>query len=87
MKVTIRPSSDLENITGFKTLVLGVCLQSLSSYHRRLRMITEALELRVEGGRVSHSLCMCAVGYGYCGLGGGRDGSGEWQASGTKPGG
>ena len=44
------------------------------SYHRRLRMISEALELRVEGGRVSHSCCMGVVCHGYGGLGGGMDG-------------
>ena len=30
-------------------------MQMLLSYHRRLRMISVALELRKEGGRVSHS--------------------------------
>ena len=29
--------------------------------------------LCVEGGRVSHSWCMCVVGHGYGGLSGGRD--------------
>ena len=38
----------------------------LLSYHRRLRMISEALEFCVEGGRVSHSWCMCVVSHGYC---------------------
>ena len=33
----------------------------LLSYHKRLRMISEALELYVEGGRVSNSWCMCVV--------------------------
>ena len=28
-------------------------------------MISEALELRVEGVRVSHSWCMCVVSHGY----------------------
>ena len=32
-------------------------------------MISEALELRVKGGRDSHSWCMCVVGHGYDGLG------------------
>ena len=36
-------------------------------------MISEALQLYVEGGRVSHSGCMCVVSNGYGGLGGGRD--------------
>ena len=45
----------------------------LLSYHNRLRMISEVLELRVEGGQVSHSWCMCVVSHGYGGLGGGRD--------------
>ena len=31
------------------------------SYHRRLRKISEVLELRVEGGRVSHKWWMCVV--------------------------
>ena len=34
-------------------------------------MISEALELRVEGVIVSHSWCMCVVSHG---CGGGRDG-------------
>ena len=55
----------------------------LLSYHRRLRMITEALELYVEGGRVSHSWCMCVAGYG--GLGGGRHRGGGSYEYGTKP--
>ena len=33
----------------------------------------EALELRVEGGRVSHSWCMCEVIHGYGRLCGDRD--------------
>ena len=33
-------------------------------------MISEALELYIEGGRVSHSWCMCVVDNGYGGLGG-----------------
>ena len=36
-------------------------------------MISEALELYVNGGRFSHSLCMCVVGHDYCGLGGDKD--------------
>ena len=50
-------------------------------------MTSEAIELRVEGGRVSHSWCMCVVGHGNSGLGVGRDGGGGWHAYGTKPGG
>ena len=46
------------------------------SYHRRLSMISETLELHVEGGRVSHSWCMCVVGHGCGGLGVGRGGGG-----------
>ena len=38
---------------GLLTLLL------LLSYHRRLRMISEVIELYVECGRVSHSWCMC----------------------------
>ena len=48
-------------------------------------MISEALELRVEGGRVSQGWCMCVVSHGYGGLGGGRDGGGGRYACGTKP--
>ena len=57
----------------------------LFSYHSRLRMISEALELYVEGGRVSHSWCMWAVGTVNGRLGEGRDGGGEWYACGPKP--
>ena len=39
-------------------------------------MTSEALELRFEGGGVSHSWCMSVVSHGYGGLGGGRDGGG-----------
>ena len=46
-------------------------------------MISEALELRVEGGQVSHSRCMCIVSHGYGGLSGG--GGGGWCACCTKP--
>ena len=38
-------------------------------------MISEALELRVESGRVSHSWCMGVASNGYGWLGEGRDGS------------
>ena len=38
--------------------------KQLESYHRRLRMISEA---GIEGGQVSHSCCMCVVGHGYGG--------------------
>ena len=50
-------------------------------------MIWKSLELRVEGGRVSHSWCMCVVSHGDGWLGGGRYGCGGWHAWGTKPGG
>ena len=63
---------------------VGVCVV-LSNYHRRLRIISEALELRVEGGRVSHCWCMCIVSHGYGGLGGGKDEGGGWYACGIKP--
>ena len=49
-----------------------------------MRMISEALELRVERGRVSHSRCMCVVSYAFGGLGGGRDGGGGSYAYGRK---
>ena len=58
----------------------------LFSYHRRLRMISEVLELRVKSGQVSHSLCMCLVSHSYGGLGVERDVGGGWYACGTKPG-
>ena len=32
-------------------------------------MISEVLELYVEGGRDRHSWCMCVAGHGYGGLG------------------
>ena len=49
-------------------------------------MISEALVLRVEGGRVTHSWCMCVVSHCYGGLGIGRDGVGGWYACGPKSG-
>ena len=50
-------------------------LLRLLGHHIRLRMMmSEALKLQVEGGRVSHSWCTCVVGRGYGGLSGGRDG-------------
>ena len=55
----------------------------LLSYHRRLTMISQALELRVEGGRVSHSGRVCVVSQGNGGFG---DGGGGWDACWTKPG-
>ena len=42
----------------------------LLSYNSCLRMISEALELRVEGERVSHSWYMYVVCHGFGGLGG-----------------
>ena len=55
-------------------------LSVLLSYHRHLRIISEMLDLHVEGGRVSHSWCMRVVGHGDGGLGEGRDGGGGWHA-------
>ena len=46
--------------------------------------MSEVQELCVEGGRVSHSWCMCVVSHGYGGFGGGRDGGGGLYACGTK---
>ena len=57
----------------------------LLSYHRRLRTISEALELRVVGGRASYSWCMCVFIHSYDGLCGGRDGGGGLYVCGTKP--
>ena len=53
------------------------------SYHRRHKMISEELELYVEGGRVSHSWHMCVVGHARGGMGGSRD-AGGWYVCGTK---
>ena len=55
----------------------GLLMMLLFNYHRRLRMITEALELHVEGGQVSHGWCMCVVSHG----------GGGWYACARKPGG
>ena len=46
--------------------------------HRRLRMISETLELCVEGEQVSYSWFVCVAGHGYGGLGGGRDRCRGW---------
>ena len=68
-------------------LVAIICLLLLLlSYHRHLRVISEALELCVEGERVNHSWCMGVVGHGYGGLGGDRDEGGGWYSCGTRPG-
>ena len=61
----------------------SILLLLLLNCHRCLRMIPEALELRMEDGWVS--LWMCVVSHGYGGLGGGMDGGGGWHACGTKP--
>ena len=50
----------------------------LMSYHRRLRMISEKLQPREEGGRVSHSWCMCVISHVYGEFGWGWDGGGGW---------
>ena len=47
-------------------------------------MISQALELYVEGGRVSHSWSMCVVSRGCDRL---DEGSGGWYACRTKAGG
>ena len=49
-------------------LALPYHLEQLLNYHRRLRLISEALELRMEGGHVSRGWCMWVVGHGYGGL-------------------
>ena len=60
-------------MTAFSTAMYDdAVLLLLLSYHRRRRMISEALTLRVKGGRVSHSWCMGVVSHGYgrlCGAG------------------
>ena len=38
----------------------------------------------MEGGRVSHTYCMCIVSHGHGGVGGGRDGGSGRYACGTK---
>ena len=57
-------------VDPIKTVSTAVCGILLLSYHRRLRMISEVLELRVKSRRVGHSWCMCVISNGYCGLGG-----------------
>ena len=47
-------------------------------------MISEAIELGVKSGRVSHSWCTCAISHGYGCLSGVRDGGGGWYACGTN---
>ena len=42
----------------------------LFSYHSRLRMISDVLQLRVVSGQVSHGWCMCVVSHGYGWFGG-----------------
>ena len=54
-------------------ITLFMLLLSLS-YHRRLKMISKALELCVNGEQFSHSWYMCVVSHGYDGFGGDRDG-------------
>ena len=49
-------------------------------------MISETLELRVEGGRLRHNGCMFVVSHGYGGFGGGRFADDGWYACGIKPG-
>ena len=60
---------------------------SLYYYHRRLWMISEALELRMEGGRACHSWYMRIDSHGYGRIGGGREGGWRWYACGTTLGG
>ena len=48
-------------------------------------MISEALELHVEGGCVPHSWCTCVVSHGYGGLGGHKDVGGGWYACRANP--
>ena len=49
-------------------------------------MVSEALELRVYGGRVSHGWHMGVVNHGYGGLFRSRDAGGGLYAHWTKPG-
>ena len=50
-------------------------------------MISEALELYIQGRPVSNSWCMCIDGHGCSWLAGGRDGDGGCHACGTIQGG
>ena len=52
----------------------------LFSSHRSLWMISEVLEFPVDGGRVTHSQCMCIISHSL-------DGDGGWYECGMKPGG
>ena len=71
-------------ITIMIVIILVVIMMMMLLYHRRLKMSSEALELRVEDGRDSHCWCMCVVSDGYGRLGGGCDGGGGWFACRTK---
>ena len=53
----VRPTPLAGNVFEVGLMLLTLLL----SYHRRLRMVSEELELRVQGGRISHRWCMCVV--------------------------
>ena len=53
-------------------------------YHRRLRIISVAPDLRVEGECAGYSWFIGVAGDGYGGFGGGRDGGGGWHACRTR---
>ena len=61
--------------------LVDVLMLLLLSYHRHVKMISEALWPYVERWRVSHSWCMGVDGHGYGGLG--RAGMGGWYACGA----
>ena len=73
------------HVSHITTLHCAMLSLLLSSYHRRLGMILEALESYMDGGRVSHSWCMGVVSHGYGGLGVGKNGGGGWYVCETKP--
>ena len=55
-------TSSTSERTKWKFIIAVIIVGSmllLLIYHRLLRMILEALQLRLEGGRFSHSLCVC----------------------------
>ena len=67
------------------TALCGAPRTQLLLSHQRLRIISKALELYAQCGRVSHSWSICVVGHFYGGLGVGRYGGGGWDACGTNP--
>ena len=67
--VTLRWKDPYRRLSYVRLLLVLLSLLSLS-YHRCLRMISEAIELYVDDERVCQSWCMFVVSHGYGGLGG-----------------